>query len=498
MPERAGKKNILIVDLNNFAHYPTIAVGMLSAALRAAGQSVTVLSPLSVGVTGFGRAGRAHRLGHIDSMLRLVTAMSGHALVRGARARAAKLIRPDTDRVSRRILGAFRDRLDQARPDIVLVSAYTMYLDAVRLLAGECAGRGVPLIVGGSYFNDRAIAEDWLALPGVTAVVAGEAEPFVPELVRAAASGAALDGFPGVWTTTSGRQAAPPLRDLDALPFADYTDFPWERYPNRIVPIITGRGCGWGVCTFCSDVTTVAGRSFRSRSPENVLDEITHQSARHGAKLFVLLDLKLNSSLPVWHALIDQMPKRVPGARWTASVHVGLEEPNGLSLEELRAARAAGLVRMTTGLESGSQRVLNAMAKGTRLARTSRFIHDVAAAGISLRTTVIVGHPHETPDDLARTAQFLEGHAFGIERVMVNRFSVMPGTPIHDRMLGSPERYPGFSFRTLDARNAVLEHHNRAEHAPGFHRALWRLLTVANRINRRKMNPAAEIFEGVL
>jgi hypothetical protein len=81
---------------------------------------------------------------------------------------------------------------------------------------------------------------------------------------------------------------------------------------------------------------------------------------------------------------------------------------------------------------------------------------------------------------------------------MVNRFSVMPGTPIHDRMLQRPERYPGFSFRTLDARNAVLEHHNEAEHAPGFHGALWRLLSVANRINRRKMNPAAEIFEGVL
>ncbi|MGK7866199.1 B12-binding domain-containing radical SAM protein [Falsiroseomonas sp. E2-1-a20] len=498
MPGRVEKKNILIVDLNNFAHYPTIAVGMLCAALRAAGHAVTVFSPLSVGVTGFGRAGRSHRLGHIDSMLRLVTAMSGNALVRGVRARAARLIRPDTEKIATRIFEAFRDRLGQAGPDVVLVSAYTMYLDAVRLMAMECARRGVPLIVGGSYFNDRAIAADWLALPGVSAVVAGEAEPFVSDLVQAATARAALDGFPGVWTAGSNRQPGPPLRDLDSLPFADYADFPWQRYPNRIVPIMTGRGCGWGVCTFCSDVTTVAGRSFRSRSPGNVLDEISYQSARHDAKLFVMLDLKLNSSLPVWHALIDQMPKRVPGARWTASVHVGLEEANGLSLDELRAARAAGLVRMTTGLESGSQRVLNTMAKGTRVARTSQFIRDVAAAGISLRTTVIVGHPNETPADLAQTARFLESHAFGIERVMVNRFSVMPGTPIHDRMLRSPGKFPGIRFRTLDARNAVLEHYNGAEHAPGFHGALWRLLTVSNRINRQKMNPAAEIFEGVL
>ena len=61
---------------------------------------------------------------------------------------------------------------------------------------------------------------------------------------------------------------APPLADLDRLPFPDYSQFPWSKYPNIIVPMITGRGCGWGVCTFCSDVTSTAGRRFRSRSPK--------------------------------------------------------------------------------------------------------------------------------------------------------------------------------------------------------------------------------------
>ena len=113
------------------------------------------------------------------------------------------------------------------------------------------------------------------------------------------------------------------LTDLDRLPFPDYSQFPWSKYPNTIVPIITGRGCGWGVCTFCSDVTSTAGRTFRSRSPENVLAELSYQNRRHGAKLFVFTDLKLNSDLNVWRALGREFQTAVPGARWIGAVHVG-------------------------------------------------------------------------------------------------------------------------------------------------------------------------------
>ena len=103
------------------------------------------------------------------------------------------------------------------------------------------------------------------------------------------------------------------------------------KYPKVIVPIITGRGCGWGVCTFCSDVTSTAGRTFRSRSPENVLAELEYQYRRLGARLFVFTDLKLNSDLEVWRALGRDFQKAVPGARWIGAVHVGHSGENGLS-----------------------------------------------------------------------------------------------------------------------------------------------------------------------
>src|SRR5439155_26821673 len=105
--------------------------------------------------------------------------------------------------------------------------------------------------------------------------------------------------------------------------------------------------------------------------------------------LFAFTDLKLNSSLPMWNALLENFQKVIPGAEWIAAVHVGARQPNGLSADELKRARAAGVTRLTTGLESGRQRVLEGMGEGTDLNVTSRFLHHATAAGISVRTTMI-------------------------------------------------------------------------------------------------------------
>src|SRR5436190_2084192 len=48
-------KKVLLVDLNNFARYPTLSVGYLAAICRRAGIKVEVFSPLMIGLKGFQR-----------------------------------------------------------------------------------------------------------------------------------------------------------------------------------------------------------------------------------------------------------------------------------------------------------------------------------------------------------------------------------------------------------------------------------------------------------
>jgi anaerobic magnesium-protoporphyrin IX monomethyl ester cyclase len=493
---------VLLVDLNNFSRYPTISIGYLAAILRAGGVEVEVFSPLQVGVTGVPREGRARPWGSIDQRLRYWSAHSRSRVVRATRERLAALAGPKMLTHQRELVEQTIAAIERKRRDVVLISTYLMYRDACAEIATACEERKIPVLIGGPYFSQAQVRHEWVNLRGIAGIVGGEVEPQLPQIVRDVAAGAQLENYDGIFSANGvfggrGRMAAP-LKELDALPFADYSDFPWERYPNRIIPIITGRGCGWGACTFCSDVTSTVGRTFRSRSPENVLAEIEHQARKHSARQFVFTDLKLNSNLAMWQALLENFQRIVPGGEWIAAVHVGANEPNGLTRDELRQARAAGMVRLTTGLESGSQRVLDSMAKGTDLAVTSKFLHDAAEAGISVRVTMITGYPGEVATDVEQTAEFLERHHDCIERVMLNRFAIMTGTHFERTLEREPARFPGVREVRAQHREAHVAHAYAPAGEREYRRAMRRVLAAAHRVNRKELLASARPFEGVM
>ena len=494
------QRSVLIVDLNNFARYPTIAIGLLTSILRKSGMDVQVYSPLSSGVTGVVREPRARAWSLIDQKLRYWSSVSTSPIVHRARAALATLHAPKLARSGEVVTSEFERRIGRNRPDAVLISTYLMYMPLVTQLAAVCKRSAVPLLVGGPYFAEGAVAEDWLKIDGLKGLVGGEVEPYLLDIVNAMIGSQDISQFPGVRVPGKPFTPAPPLKELDVIPFADYTDFPWDRYPNKIIPMITGRGCGWGVCSFCSDVTSTAGRTYRSRSPENVLAELHHQSQVHGAKLFAFTDLKLNSNLPVWRGLLENFQKVVPGAEWIGAVHVGVQqkEPTGLSADELRQASAAGMTRLTTGLESGSQRVLDSMTKGTDLRVTSQFLHDATAAGISVRTTMILGYPGEESSDVTASAEFLEDHRNVIDRVMLNRFQITSGSRFEQNLNAGRQSRDALTQITVNHRMAHVDHHYVPSENPQYRRAVSRLLRAVHRINRRELTGRARQFEGVM
>jgi anaerobic magnesium-protoporphyrin IX monomethyl ester cyclase len=489
---------VMVVDLNNFSHYPTMSVGLIVALLREAGIAVDVLSPLARGVRGYPRLTRARPWGLLDERLRYWSAVTPSRNVRRLRRCAARLLQPGASEDQATVLAYAEEMLDR-RPDAVLVSTYTMYEQMTAALGQACQARGVPMLVGGNYFVAAPIVERWLRIDGVSAVYGGEPEAELVNLVRDLAAGADLSRYLGV--SVPGRPAvvpAAPLQQLDRLPFADYRDFPWHRYRNRIVPLMTGRGCGWGRCRFCADVVTSAGRSFRSRSLAHVMDELRFQSERHAASRFVFLDLKLNSNLELWRGLTATLPEVLPGAAWTASVHVDQHGDHGLDPADLRQARRAGLRRITTGLETASPGLVKRMAKGTGPERTADFIRAAAEAGISVRLTTIVGYPGEEPGDVDETARFLDTHARWIDRVMLNRFVMMLGAEVDRRSVELPGSLPGLRRGELDPLNAIVGHENELWSRPAHRAAVYRLMAAVHRINRKRLGTTALEFEGVM
>lgn len=495
------REKVLLVDLNNFARYPTLPIGYMAAILRADRLQVDVFSPLMIGVGGVARERRPHRFSLLVSKLNHRAATSSQAWVRRWRQRLADGRTSDLTAHHDKVVEGFAQRLAACKPDAVLVSTYLMYRPVCERICALCEAAGVPVLIGGPYFSQPEVIGNWVGIPGLSAIAAGEVELALPGIVRTLIRRGDLAQYPGI--VCADRQGAilgavaPPLERLDDVPFPDYDDFPWRAYPNRIAPIVTGRGCGWGVCTFCSDVTSTAGRSFRSRSPANVLQEMAHHHRRLGVSSFVFTDLKLNSDLRMWRHLIENVQVTVPGAQWIGAVHVGTGE-NGLSARDLQEAAASGCVRLTTGLETGSEQVGDLMKKGTSREAVSRFLQDATAAGISTRCTMITGYPGERAQDVHASAAFLEAHHDAIERVSLNRLNVVMGTTLHRRLIAQPKRFPAVTVLSQDPAMAQVEHHNRATCEPDHRRAMGRLLAAVHRINRKPLARRAQEFEGVM
>ena len=488
------RHRVLIVDLNNFAYYPTIALGYMIASLRDAGDAVEILSPLSHGVPSANREGQESLGDHLFRRVSYSTRpwLLGPRQVLG-RMRSRFLARGEV-----RVDEALRTALDSPF-DAVLISTYTDSYPLVERLCEITRAASIPTLVGGPILNQRLVAEEWRGLPGIAGIVGGEVEALLPALVDDLIRGRDLAKHPGI-LLPDGRAGAPAsaLKDLDSLPDPDYSDFPWSAYPERIIPILTGRGCGWSRCTFCGDIVTANGRGYRTRTWDSVSGEMVRQAERYGTSNFTFLDIKLNSDLEMWRHLQNDLPAHLPDARWIASVHVGPEADNGLSAADMKRAYAAGLRRVTFGMESGSQRLLDAMDKGTQLDRNTEFIEAAAAAGISVRCTVMQGYPGERAEDLEKTAQYLRDHGHALDRVRVNRFNALVGTRFATEYARDPSRFPTLTDLQWEYRYARSSYRFTPSETSEYRAAMRRLLREVHKVNREPLREEAQVFDGVM
>ncbi len=485
---------MLFIDLNNFAAYPTLAVGYLIKSLRLTGHTVKLLSPLALGVPAFTRDNEETWK---DQLVRRLY-FSSHPLL----SRLHDTLRNTHTNWRSKPHPLMLREVEQAiakRPAAILISAYLTQYAMCTEIGRMAKAANIPVLLGGPFFNLQNVTNEWLTIEGITAIVGGEVDFTISDIVDTLLQKGDLSQHNGVFLK-DGRNGAfsPPLKQLSKLPIPDFTDFPWDKYPHPIIPIMTGRGCSWGACTFCGDVISANGRTFRSRGLQPVLNELKHQSQVHQSKDFIFLDIKLNSDLEVWNGLIDQFQAYVPGGRWIGTVHVNHKGDNGLSPERLLAAKKAGLTRISFGLESASQRLLDEMKKGTKIEACSEFILAAHQAGISVRTSMMQGFPGETTEDLEITCVFLENHFDALDRVRLSLFKPLPETPFDRLYQKQPEKYTSLQNFKWDYKLARGLYRYQPSQDKAYRKAKRKLLNIVYAINSKVLNNEARQFNGMM
>ncbi|HKT01618.1 MAG TPA: radical SAM protein [Rugosimonospora sp.] len=299
-----------------------------------------------------------------------------------------------------------RLRLEDDRPDLVVIQPYITSARRAYELADGYRARGVPVAMGGLHVT--SLPEE--AARHADTVFTGPGEDTWPVFLDDFRRGEARSRYDSTRRTLAG---LPPVRrDLIAR----------HRYlvPNSIV---VSRGCPHH-CDFCyKDAFFTGGRSFYTQAVDAALAEIDRLPGRH----LYFLDDHLLGNRRFAEALFAGM--RGMGRVWQAAGTVDSVLAPGL----LEQAVAAGLRSLFVGFETVNGANLAEQRKrqniGRDYARVVRRLHD---AGVMVNASFVFGMDGDGPDVFDRTVEWAVGR--GVETATFHIMTPYPGTGLYRRM----------------------------------------------------------------
>ena len=208
--------------------------------------------------------------------------------------------------------------------------------------------------------------------------------------------------------------------ELDALPYATdiyKRDLQIERYnvPFLLHPFVsfyTTRGCP-AMCTFCMWPQTISGHAWRTRSVDNVVQEVKNTLEYFPQMKEIFFD---DDTFNIRRdRAIELSAKFKP-----------------LKFQWLKAMADGGARLFIVGFESGDAQNLKNIKKGATIEMAREFMKNCKKVGIKVHGDFIIGLPGETKETINKTIDFAK--ELDCETIQVSLAHAMPGTELHDQM----------------------------------------------------------------
>ena len=223
----------------------------------------------------------------------------------------------------------------------------------------------------------------------------------------------------------------PPIEDLDALPFASQIykrDLPIAGYviPHFLHPyvsIYTSRGCP-ARCTFCLWPQTYSGQKMRTRSPQDVYEEVLWIKENMPEVREISFDDDTFSADRKHARAVAELLKPL-GISWTINARANCD------YETLKIMREAGLRHVVVGYETGNEQILKNIKKGVTKEQAIQFTRDCKKLGISIHGAFIMGLPGETRETILETIEYAK--MLDLNSIQVSLASPYPGTEFYEQ-----------------------------------------------------------------
>ncbi len=318
----------------------------------------------------------------------------------------------------------FDGRVQEIAPDIVAMTMRSCDMHMTRDLAYRIRNMApqAKIVVGGIHVS---IDPDYcLNLDCFDHVVQGEGEITFVELAEKLA-----------------RDESPPRHlvgvqpDLDSLPWIDRELYPYHTTINKpnyegvfkspMVTMLCSRGCSFN-CSFCQPhARKHFGKKVRMRNPQNVYEELKYLYERYRFNCVKFYDYTF-TQYPEWVHEFCELYSEIAKPFWIQSrADLVVKYP-----ELITILKKVGLKMIGIGFESGSDRVLRSLRKGTTREINLQAARIVKENGVLLSGSFMLGTPSERHEDVEATVSMAE--EMKPEFTSVSFFTPIPGNDLYD------------------------------------------------------------------
>lgn len=327
-----------------------------------------------------------------------------------------------------------REKIIETKPDIIALSALTFsLLDALRTArVAKKVDSNIKICLGG--FHANLYPKESLNLKEIDFIVHGEGEYAFRKLVLTLKNGDSerLKTIKGIGFK-NGEELflngpAEIIKEMDLLPMPAYNLLNLDKYSHILskngssISMQTSRGCPFQ-CLFCD----IRRTKLRLKSPEKVIEEIISLKKR-GISDFFFVDDTITVHKARLKTLCELIIREGLEISYRMSARV-----DTVDMEMLKLLKQSGCNRISYGVESGNQRLLDYLEKRTTLEQIAKAFQMTREAGIQTFAFLIIGIPTETMEEMERSVDFVK--SINSDYMNISICTPYPKTALYDKML---------------------------------------------------------------
>lgn len=215
----------------------------------------------------------------------------------------------------------------------------------------------------------------------------------------------------------------------------DLSSYRYTIEGHKATSLVAQLGCPFA-CGFCGGRNSNTLRRIRTRSTQNILDEIAYLHDVHGFTSWMFYDDELNVSKSVVELMRGIAAlQRVRNTEFRLR---GFVKAELFTEEQAEAMYTAGFRWILCGFEAAAPRILENINKKATLEDNTRVVDICRRYGLKVKALMSIGHPGESPETVCAVQDWLlDVHPDDFDCTVITNY---PGTPYYDE---AEETAPG-------------------------------------------------------